>query len=254
MKKFILMLAAALPMVFTSCGDDNDDALLTLNQTSMNLTYDDEATLTASEKNCTWTSSNPFVATVDQDGKVEAEHVGTAVITATKNGTTAKCEVTVTPKYNYFAMPCLKWDANQETVKADVKGLWLDAANSTATALQYWTNDQYAFPAYQYEFNSKGGLELAELMTELTDKNLENLDDWLDQYYEDVTPENSKYIAEYAAGNQTLVLDFIEDAATGDLLAYGVTWVSPTAVATRSGMNVFDAAKVSMVNMIKNRK
>ena len=76
---------------------------VSLDKTSLELTEGDEATLTAtvtpdnaSNKNVTWTSSNPEVATVD-NGKVTAVKSGTATITVMTEdgGKTATCEVTV---------------------------------------------------------------------------------------------------------------------------------------------------------------
>ena len=50
----------------------------------------------ASNKKCTWSSSNSSVATVDGNGKVTAKASGTATITVkTSNGKTATCKVTV---------------------------------------------------------------------------------------------------------------------------------------------------------------
>ena len=50
----------------------------------------------ASNKKCTWSSSNTSVATVDSNGKVTAKASGTATITVkTANGKTASCNVTV---------------------------------------------------------------------------------------------------------------------------------------------------------------
>ena len=50
----------------------------------------------ASNKKCTWSSSNTSVATVDSNGKVTAKASGTATIMVkTSNGKTANCKVTV---------------------------------------------------------------------------------------------------------------------------------------------------------------
>jgi len=52
----------------------------------------------ASNKNVTWESDDPDLATVDQSGNVLAIAAGTAIVTATTEdgGFTADCEVTVT--------------------------------------------------------------------------------------------------------------------------------------------------------------
>lgn len=56
----------------------------------------------ATDKNVTWSSSEPHVASVNEDGTVTAIGVGTAIITATTaDGTSlsATCEITVYPVY-----------------------------------------------------------------------------------------------------------------------------------------------------------
>ncbi len=76
---------------------------VSLDKTSLELTEGEEVTLkatvtpdNASNKNVTWTSSNPEVATVE-NGKVTAVKAGTTTITVTTvdGAKTAKCEVTV---------------------------------------------------------------------------------------------------------------------------------------------------------------
>ena len=76
-----------------------------LSATTLSLTEGEEHTLTATvhpanatDKTVTWESSEPSVATVDQNGKVTALSAGTATITATAGGKPATCEVTVKEK------------------------------------------------------------------------------------------------------------------------------------------------------------
>ena len=71
---------------------------LTLNTTSVSIEEGKEVTLKAtvspSNSKVTWKSSNTSVATVTE-GKVVGKKEGTAIITATSNGLTAECTVTV---------------------------------------------------------------------------------------------------------------------------------------------------------------
>ena len=77
---------------------------VTLDKNSLELKVGEEDTLVATvvpsqaSQIVTWTSSDESVATVDENGKVTAVGVGTAIITAkTDNGLTTTCEVTVKP-------------------------------------------------------------------------------------------------------------------------------------------------------------
>ena len=79
---------------------------VSLDKTSLELTEGETAQLTATvkpdnatNKNVTWSSSAPNVATVDSSGKVTAVAPGTATITVTTadGGFTATCAVTVRP-------------------------------------------------------------------------------------------------------------------------------------------------------------
>ena len=78
---------------------------VSLNKTELTLPAGSTETLiatvtpdNATNKNVTWSSSNPAVATVDSNGKVTAVSAGTATITVTTvdGGKTATCAVTVT--------------------------------------------------------------------------------------------------------------------------------------------------------------
>ncbi len=84
-----------------------------LDKAEMDLTVGETSALTAqlgtmqmADKTITWASSDPEVATVDEEGNVTAVGAGTATITATSNGNglSASCEVTVTQEVTSISL------------------------------------------------------------------------------------------------------------------------------------------------------
>ena len=83
-----------------------DTSGITLDNSILELTIGQNITLSATitpdnttDKTVTWSSSNPTIASVDNNGKVTALAAGTTTITATtSNGLTATCTVTVVPQ------------------------------------------------------------------------------------------------------------------------------------------------------------
>ena len=77
---------------------------IALNKSSLELNYQESETLTADKSeglgDITWTSSNPWVATVDNNGLVTAVGGGTATITATAGTVSDTCEVLVNEEFN----------------------------------------------------------------------------------------------------------------------------------------------------------
>ena len=75
---------------------------VTLDKTDLTLDVNDKATLTATvnpndatNKTVTWKSDKPEIVEVDSNGNVTAKAAGTATITATVDGKSASCKVTV---------------------------------------------------------------------------------------------------------------------------------------------------------------
>ena len=107
--KLMMMLAAvAIIGAMAACGPKEDPVVavtgISLSQTSVTLEEGASVSLTATvspsnatDKNVIWSSSYPGVATVS-GGVVTAVSAGTANITATAGGKSAKCEVTVERK------------------------------------------------------------------------------------------------------------------------------------------------------------
>lgn len=95
---------------------------VSLNKTSTSIEAGYTETLTAtvlpnnaSDKSVTWSSSAPSIASVDENGVVTANAVGTAVITVTTTdgSKTATCNVTVTPNLTPIAVTGVSLDKSQ---------------------------------------------------------------------------------------------------------------------------------------------
>lgn len=91
------------PKTVTIAPERIDITSITLDQTNITLNKNSFITLlpiivpdNATNKSITWTSSDTSIATVDNNGKVNAVNFGTATISATtQNGISASCVVTV---------------------------------------------------------------------------------------------------------------------------------------------------------------
>ena len=185
MKKSVLMLAAALPFMFAACGSEDPEENFNLETTALEIDYEKTANIETSVNGCTFTSDNEFVATVDKDGKVTANHVGEANITVAYDGESATCKVTVKPTLMAYTMPVIDWSLNlsqvEDLVKVNFPALIKNNENSSADMLAYTTNG--SFPIYTYAF-ANNALKASTLMISAAMDERDNLGEWLEQYYE----------------------------------------------------------------------
>ena len=127
MKKLLsILLVVVLSMAaFIGCNNttNNANVEITLSETAITLAIGDQhaltATVTGSEENVTWASSNPAVVKVNKFGQLQVLGLGTADITASIGTTSAKCVVTVNP--------VLTADVSSITLVAPVEGIELGA-------------------------------------------------------------------------------------------------------------------------------
>ena len=119
-----------------------------------NLTLDvgDEETLiptitpdNATDQNVTWSSDNQDVAMVDTNGKVTAVGEGSTTITATVDGKSATCSVTVnkaTPTIQVTVPSDAVYDGKAKTATATVKDINGETLNETVAIAYYTTTDR----------------------------------------------------------------------------------------------------------------
>lgn len=98
-KKGTVTISATANGVTAKCKVSVKNPTIRLNRSSVILNISDtfalKATVKGKSTKVTWKSSNKKVATVNGKGKITAKKKGTAVISVTANGVTAKCKVVV---------------------------------------------------------------------------------------------------------------------------------------------------------------
>lgn len=119
-----------------------------LSNTEITIVVGEEAVLTATvtpenapDKTVTWTSSDPEVASVD-GGKVKGVAEGTAIITASANGKSAECKVTVEPDIVDFDITIVPSEATVLT-----RGLQQDKSVRLLATYKRTDNDKDYVPA-----------------------------------------------------------------------------------------------------------
>ncbi len=148
-----LLLFLAICVFLTSCSNVNGDEPIknptlnpTLNPTSASLYVGETIKLTYSENNCTWSSENSLIASV-QNGIVTANLVGSTKIRANN----LICNITVKPRYNMYKEPYMKWYSSLSTVKNYMSSY--DLHSSDNSSLIYLSNGNVSAYSYTFENN-----------------------------------------------------------------------------------------------------
>ena len=119
MKKYLFLMLAVLSMAvtFTACSSDNDDNGFSISLSEATIKgADNFVQITSSSPNVKWSSENPYVATISEDGKIKSVHVGETYIVAQSDGKTKKCKVIVTPQYSIYAEPITDFGKSKEEI------------------------------------------------------------------------------------------------------------------------------------------
>ncbi len=185
--------------------DDQEDwgsMNLTLDRTQLTLDYGQIYTLKASINNCNWTSSNDFVASVDDNGVVTAKHEGATKITVTKGDKTASCRVVVNAT-NFNFNTILTWGWSQAQIKSNLP-YTLELLSSEGGNLLYsLRNEEY--PWYGFFFQN-GGLVGSSIW--FTDRMYDDygFKEYIDQRYEKLenTDKEVIYIDAYEVAHASI--------------------------------------------------
>ena len=145
---------------------------ITLNKTALTLLQGDSETLTATvtpynatNKTITWSSSNDYVAQIE-DGKVTGLHEGTAVITASAdNGNkTATCIVTVKSK----AAITMKTSGQLSEVTFRLQFEKYDEGESSTVLIDWGDGNYKEYPAYDQTFTNSSSSSKAPTISIIT--------------------------------------------------------------------------------------
>ena len=146
MKKttFMMFFVALFCLCFTSCSKDDDETngLVTITPPIVYMYHDDTKQLSATNAT-NWSTEDDFIAEVDKNGLVTGRHIGTTNIIATNGKKSAKCEVTIMPKYNLYDTPILDWGTSMTELRNKETHEYVQiTSTSSATSLAYdYTSD-----------------------------------------------------------------------------------------------------------------
>lgn len=185
MKKILSVLAILLAVVFSSvafssCSSDDGtetssfgfskDTYMTVVGRSGKVSFNGSAS--------SWNSSNDFIASVESDGTITANHVGKCEITASAGRQSAKCTIDVEPIYTTYTDPLIKWGASKADVKAyekrnlqkeDDKALYYTIDKGAVKGLSYNFEDgklKAVLVVIDHEYNTSIATEMAAFLKE----------------------------------------------------------------------------------------
>lgn len=179
MRKYLFLFLAMLTMatVFTSCSSDDDNNGFSISLSEATIKgVDNFVQITSSSPNVKWSSENPYVATISEDGKIKSAHIGETYIVAQSDGKAKKCKVIVTPQYSIYTEPITDFGKSKEEIIKTLGTPFLDKDD----ILSYTNDNQDIIVNYIFK---EGKLDNCIVLLKMT-LDVINLVDFLKERYE----------------------------------------------------------------------
>lgn len=152
MKQIFPLLIILLAACLFSCTEK--DISLTLDTESVNMEFKNYYQLTANVTNAIYYSEDEYHATVDENGLITANRIGsTNIVVSSKKGS-AKVKVIVRPSYNLYPEPCMDWTKT----KSQIISQYGTPSSETSSGISYLTNNKI-YPLIIYEFDENNLLK-----------------------------------------------------------------------------------------------
>jgi hypothetical protein len=146
------MMAILIATGFVSCSHDDDDSGIAVTPQSVSMHFEDTQQLKA-EGATTWTSNDKFVATVNQNGLVTGGHVGSTQIIASDGKHSAKCDITITPKYFLYDDPILDWGITPSKVRSSETHEFFSESSTELLMYDYTYGSNICILGYSFKNN-----------------------------------------------------------------------------------------------------
>ena len=154
MKREIIIIAVAA--MFAGCSKESKVEQISATPSSISMYHDEKSEIKMSHSPVDapapvymYSSSDEYVATVDGDGKVTAQHVGECSIEILAAGKSTQCTVAVKPRSTLYTEPYLTFGGTKSAVKSYEKRA---LASETSDLIMYkGENSNIRYVMYLFE-------------------------------------------------------------------------------------------------------